>query len=425
MSRVGDEGPAVGAILDDLYRVERRLGEGSMGIVVGARDLVLQRDVAIKLIRSGLISGAELRERFLIEARAMARVNHPNVLKIFAFGDFEGSPYVVIELVEGKTLEEWLRELESAGVLPDIDVALRILDSICAGTQAIHDAKMIHRDLKPSNVLLDAGLRVRVADLGLAHLVRENKSAKREVVGTPSYMAPEIGFEREVAPELAPRADVYSLACMAYKLFTGHAPFERDTVLATIVAHGTEPVVPPSVARPELGAEFDAVIQRALAKDPADRTPSADAFRRELREARERANEPLRILLAEDDDDFREALTLALAHEFPSATIDAVANGALALRAFDALPHSVVVIDLQMPELDGMELTGLLRARDAAERVPIIVLTASGGTDEWKRLSAMGADGFLVKPVNFADVITLVRRALGERTRISAPPRAP
>ena len=92
MSRVGDEGPAVGAILDDLYRVERRLGEGSMGIVVGARDLVLQRDVAIKLIRSGLISGAELRERFLIEARAMARVNHPNVLKIFAFGDFEGSP---------------------------------------------------------------------------------------------------------------------------------------------------------------------------------------------------------------------------------------------------------------------------------------------------------------------------------------------
>ncbi|HEY8038439.1 MAG TPA: protein kinase [Polyangiaceae bacterium] len=409
--------PPAGTLVDGLYRIMGPLGRGGMGVVMLARDEVLDREVALKLIRPPRV-GSGLRDRFLTEARAMARVNHPNVLQIHAFGQHRGTPYLVMEYVDGQTVGQWLREARRAGVLPDMDASLRILDATCLGAQAIHDAKTVHCDLKPSNVLLDAELRVRVADLGLADLVRDLMSpGKRELAGTSWYMAPEIALEHRVAPELVARADVYSLGCIAYELFTGQVPFKGPTTLATLLEHAITAPVAPSALRPELDRAFDEVVLRALAKEPAARTPSAEAFRRELVAAHYRTREPVRILVAEDDPDSRQVLEIVLRHEFPGAEIEAVEDGAQALAAFDAHPPSVAIIDLAMPVLDGLALTGLLRARVAAARMPIIVLTASGGPEEWKRLLAMGADGFLVKPANMADLATLVRRALGDRSR--------
>jgi serine/threonine-protein kinase len=416
------KGPLMGTLVDGAYRLLSPLGQGGMGVVLLARDEILDRDVALKLIRPELL-GSGLRDRFLTEARAMARVNHPNVLQIHAFGQHQRTPYIVMELVRGQTVEAWLLKTKVAGVLPDIDASLRILERTCLGVQAIHDAHTVHRDLKPSNILLDANLRVRVADLGLANLVRAQSAGKREVVGTPSYMAPEVALDQDVPPDLVARADVYSLACIAYEMFTGRVPFKGPTVVATFIEHALTTAVAPSELRPDLNPQMDAVILRALAKDPAARTPSAEAFRRELVAAREGTREPVRILLAEDNREFRELLEMALSEEFPLAEIEAVADGAQALAAFDARRHSAVIIDLRMPCLDGLELTGLLRARDTASKVPIIVLTSEGGADEWKRLSAMGADGFLVKPVNLVDVVTLLRRALGDRSRSFLPPK--
>jgi eukaryotic-like serine/threonine-protein kinase len=414
--------PPAGTLIDGHYRLIRPLGRGGMGVVLLARDEVLDRDVALKLIRAGG-SDSDLRDRFLTEARAMARVNHPNVLQIHAFGHHEGTPYLVMEFVEGQTVGAWLRAATRSGGLPDIEASLRILEAICLGTQAIHDAKTVHGDLKPSNVLLDADLRVRVADLGLAQLDRDlQSSGRREIAGTMSYMAPEIALERTVAPELLARADVYSLGCIAYELLTGQVPLRGPTALATLLDHAVTTPVPPSSQRPEIDPALDEIVLRALAKDPAARTSSAEAFRRELVAARSSTREPVRILVAEDDPDFRELLELLLRNEFPQAEIETVEDGAQALAAFDARPHSVVIIDLRMPNVDGLQLTILLRARATASRVPIIVLTASGGADEWRKLSAMGADGFLVKPVNLEDVVTLVRRALGDRARSTPPP---
>jgi DNA-binding response OmpR family regulator len=130
--------------------------------------------------------------------------------------------------------------------------------------------------------------------------------------------------------------------------------------------------------------------------------------------------EPRRIVIAEDYDDFREMLTLALSLAFPNTEIESVADGRAALAAFDRNRPSVVIVDLQMPELDGLELTRLLRARDPLGRIPIIVLTASGGSSDWKRLSAMGADRLLVKPVVIDDVVNVVRRSLRERSAASS-----
>jgi serine/threonine-protein kinase len=411
-------GPAPGTKIAGVFTVERVLGQGGMGIVLLAHDEVLDRDVAIKFVRKDLLHEPELRDRFLTEARAMARVRHPNVLPIYAFGVYEEAPYFVTEHVDGQTVESWLRE-RPAGTFPDLERALRILEDTCDGVAAIHAAQTVHRDLKPGNLLLDAEFRVRVADMGVADLLRRaGGSERREIVGTPEYMAPENVVQSEVPAELVHRADVYALGCLAFELLTGTTPFRKKGTLAGMLARLLEAVPAPSSVRPGLDPAFDEVVLHALAKDPKERTPSAEALRRALVAARDKTRDPVRILLADDDDDFRELLGATLRHEFPDATNESVREGGAALEAFDARSHSVAIVDLQMPDLDGMQLTEILRTRDAARNVPIIVITASGGPAEWRRLAALGADGFLVKPVNVKDVVTLVRRALEERSSI-------
>jgi serine/threonine-protein kinase len=210
---------------------------------------------------------------------------------------------------------------------------------------------------------------------------------------------------------------------MAYELLTGTLPFTGESSMAIMLKHAGEQPVPPSKRRPGLSPAFDDVILKALSKLPKERTSSADLFRRSLKEARAASVEPVRILVAEDDPDFRDLLALKLGMEFPNADIVCVDNGRALIDAFDHQPASVVMIDLQMPILDGVAVTALLRARPEAESVPIVVMTASGGPQEWKLLSSLGADRFLVKPVNLQDVVSTLRSALRERT--SNPPSAP
>ncbi len=401
--------PVVGDVVGGVYRIVGELGRGAMGVVLLGFDLRLHRKVAIKFVSSSDFAD-DMHERFLQEARAMALVNHPNVLAIHSFGEHGTIPYFVMELVEGRTVDAWLAASDEP---PDIDAALAILHDVCAGVSAIHDAGTVHCDLKPSNVLLDGRMRVRVADLGLA-APYINGGVTKVIAGTPEYMAPELAFDDD--QPASPITDVYALGCMAYELLTGELPFDAETGLEIMVKHATEQPIPPSRRRPGLPAAFDDVILKALHKQPEDRTSSADLFRRSLKEARASSLEPVRILVAEDDPDFRDLLALKLGMEFPDADIVCVDNGRALVDAFDQKPASVVMIDLQMPQLDGVAVTALLRARRDAESVPIIVMTASGGPQEWKLLSSLGADRFLVKPVNLQDVVTTLRNAVRERS---------
>ncbi|HXK20930.1 MAG TPA: response regulator, partial [Polyangiaceae bacterium] len=153
----------------------------------------------------------------------------------------------------------------------------------------------------------------------------------------------------------------------------------------------------------------------ALAKAPSARPASVELFRTQLLAARRRSLEPRRILLAEDDADFRELLQLVLEQEFPAANVECVANGKLLVEAFERETPSVVVLDLHMPELDGVGCTTLLRAKPIARAVPIIIMTAMGGPKEWELLSSLGADRFLVKPISMDDLVSTIRRVLRER----------
>jgi serine/threonine-protein kinase len=255
---------------------------------------------------------------------------------------------------------------------------------------------------------------VRVSDLGLA--VRfQHGSLVKEMVGTPGYIAPEI----QAGPEgggATPQSDLYSLGCVAFELLTGKPPFTAATNDALAALHALAKAPLPSSRRPELPPAFDDVLLSALAKEPTQRPESVEHFRRALQSARADSLEPRRILVADDDPDFRELIELVLKRNFPAAEIECVADGRSAVAAFDRHTPSAVVIDLHMPNLDGFGVTALLRARPHSRPVPIILMTALGGSREWELLSSLGADRFLVKPVNLDDLVTTIRRALRERS---------
>jgi serine/threonine protein kinase len=405
-----------GTLIGNVYRVKHRLGSGAMGTVLLAHDEVLDRNVALKFVREHLLDEL-FRARFVTEARAMARVSHPNVVQIHAFGEHCGLPYFVMEFVEGTTLDVWLSEHPAP--LP-LALCRELLNGICNGVSAIHDTHALHRDLKPSNVLIHPDLRPRVADLGLALLCSAEKAMPSEVVGTPAYMAPEIFLGAPIAAEFGTRADVYSLGCIAYEILTGRQPYPSSSGKNLPNQHLNAPVPSLREARTDLSEEFDHVVQRALAKDPAERTPSAETFRREIARACDGASDPVSILVAEDNEDFREALDETLKRAFAGAEIECVADGYAALEAFDRRRPSVAILDFRMPGLDGMQLTRLFRARSESSGIPIVVLTASGGSEEWQEFRAQGADRMLVKPVVLDDVVALIKRVLRERHPESA-----
>lgn len=404
--------PEPGAIVGGTYRVVAELGRGSMGVVLSAFDQKLERTVAIKLIRAELLDSG-FRRRFMDEARVMAQINHPNVVCIHAFGEHCSMPYFVMELVEGTNLEQWQRRVPAP---PDIGLSVKVLNDVCLGVRAIHEAGAVHRDIKPSNILLDAQLRSRVADFGVS--ARALGSDGAEVVGTPGYIPPEVVLSPDKQKSPDPRSDVYSLGCIAYELLTGVHPFKRrGEPLWTVVPTEPVPIPLPSSVRVGLPTTFDRVLCHALEWDVEQRTPSVEALRRGLIDAMESDGTPERVVVAEDDEAFRDLIELRLRKEFPGVDIECVGNGLAALDAVARKPTSVALIDLQMPAMDGVALTAQLRDREDLSSMPIIVLTASGGAREWQRLSTMGADRFLVKPVQLDDVVTFIRQALRERGR--------
>jgi serine/threonine-protein kinase len=284
-------GPQAGALLDGTYRILRPLGEGGMGLVLLARDERLDREVAIKVIRPDC---REYEDRLIDEARAMARVHHQNVVEIYAFGSYADAPYFVMEYLPSETLDTWCAR--HGGPPIPIEDVLRILDPVCQGVAAIHASDTTHRDLKPSNILIGPSFRVMVADLGLARPIAPwSETAGRDTVsGTPEYIAPEVAMQKDVAPHLRARADVYSLAVIAFELLTGRLPFVASTPVELLRAHALHPPPAPRSIKPDLPEAIDEVLLLALAKDPVNRTASATAFRKALEKALERpaASEP-------------------------------------------------------------------------------------------------------------------------------------
>ena len=252
------------------YRLGPALGRGGMGEVFRATDEQLGRVVAVKLL---LPSGHDERgaERFQREARAAARLSDPHVVSVYDFGQHEDSFFLVMELVEGRTVAA---ELAEGGPLPK-DRAIRIIEQAAAGLAAAHREDVVHRDVKPGNLLLAADGTVKVADFGIAHLPGEGASTLTvtgQIIGSTHYLAP----ERARGGQAGKPADVYALGCVLYQLVTGEPPFTAEHPAAILYQHVDAAPVPPSATRPELGGAFEQVLLQMLAKEAADRPSAAE-----------------------------------------------------------------------------------------------------------------------------------------------------
>lgn len=258
-----------------------------MGAVYRARDVRLDRLVALKVVRPELLSDGGARQRFRREAQLVARLQHPSIVSIFDYGTFvDGGAFLVMELVRGEDLR---RVLQREGRL-ETERAVRILTTVCAAIEAAHREGVLHRDLKPENILLPGGgLNAKVLDFGVAKAMREELEADHlttatgtaltaagMIVGTPAYMAPE--QLRGVVPDA--RSDVFSLAVIAFEMLTGELPFGRGSLAEIVLGHARgAPAFPAGPAVPE---GLQQAVGAALETDAARRTRSAEAFARQL-----------------------------------------------------------------------------------------------------------------------------------------------
>lgn len=276
--------PAIGHLLDGRYRIGRRIARGGMASVYEALDTRLDRTCAVKIMHHGLVDDAAFVERFKREARAAARLSHPNVVNVFDQGDDPaldgGTLYLVMELVDGHTLRDVIRDEAPM----DPAHALALMEPIVSALAAAHRSGLIHRDIKPENVLIadaKSGGRVKVADFGLAKAVSadtQHTATGGVIIGTVSYLAPELVVDGTSDA----RADVYAAGVVLYELLTGEKPHAGESPIAIAYKHVHEDVPPPSRLAPAVPAYVDALVARATARDRDQRPADAGVLLHQL-----------------------------------------------------------------------------------------------------------------------------------------------
>ncbi len=258
-------------VLADRYRLDQPLATGGMGTVHRAFDQSLGRPVAVKVLRHSLASDPTFIERFRREARAAAALSHAGVARVFDYGERDGGPFIVMELVEGQNLAQRIAE---RGPLPWQD-ACALGAQVARALHAAHDLGLVHRDVKPANILLDRNGIAKVTDFGIARAAQATTLTRTGMVlGSANYVAP----EQAQGVTVKAAADQYSLGCVLFEAITGAPPYRGANAVAIATQHVDAPVPNPRNRLPSLPGHVAALLMRALAKDPADRFPSADAM---------------------------------------------------------------------------------------------------------------------------------------------------
>ncbi len=262
-------GPMRGNIVDGRYALGESLGSGGMGEVYLTHDEVLERDVALKVLRSQYAGDEEFTERFRREARSAASLSHPHIVQVYDRGETEdGTSYIAMEYVPGGTLKEHIERRGPFGARETAAVGAQIADAL----EAAHERGVIHRDIKPQNVLVTASGDLKVTDFGIARAASAvTSSASNAIFGTAGYISP----EQALGEPVGPASDLYSLGVILYEMLTGELPFTADNSIAVCMKHVTESLRPPKDLNPDIPEGMDALVVMLLAKDPAERYASA------------------------------------------------------------------------------------------------------------------------------------------------------
>ncbi len=267
-----------GTVVDGRYRVVSRLGSGGMADVYLAQDTLLGRQVALKLLHHRFSEDQEFVERFRREASSAAGLSHPNVVSVYDRGEWDGTYYIAMEYLPGRSLKAVVRE--HGPLAPDdaIDIAIQILLAL----RFAHRRGIIHRDIKPHNVILDEEGRAKVTDFGIARAGASDMTMTGSIMGTAQYLSPEQAQGHPVSET----SDLYAVGVVLYELLTGVVPFEGESAVTIALKQVSAQPTPPSQRNPQVGPALDAVVMRSLAKDPAARFASADDLIAALQQAR-------------------------------------------------------------------------------------------------------------------------------------------
>lgn len=287
-----------GYLLGERYRIIDTLGEGGMANVYLAEDIILQRKVAVKILRLDLRNEPQTQARFQREALATSELSHPNIVSVLDVGTDHGLPYMVMEYVDGPDLKDYIRENSPL----DLREVIRIMDQILSAVALAHKHNVIHRDLKPQNILMDKRGNIKIADFGIAVALNQSSITQtNSVMGSVHYMSP----EQTRGGLVTKQSDIYSLGIILYELITETVPFNGDTPVSIALKHAQEPI--PSIRKKDRSVPqaLENVVLKATAKDPRDRYPSAQAMKADLDSSLDptRADEPVFVPTHGNNDD--------------------------------------------------------------------------------------------------------------------------
>jgi serine/threonine protein kinase len=410
-SREGARFP-VGTLISETYEITAVLGVGGMGVVYEAKDLGLNRVVALKFALTEQ-DALTLRK----EAQGLAALRHPNLVGIYSLGRHHGHDYMVMERIHGVTLEQRIDEAWKKREPIPLDEVLDLLVAITDALTAVHRAGIVHHDIKSANVMVTAS-RVVLMDFGLVTPEFAVKRGKL-IAGSIDYIAPEI-ITNSIKPGSGHLVDLYALGVLAFELLTGRPPFWSESPQATFVAHLGAPVPDVRAVRSDVPPKLAELIEALLAKSPDDRPESAEVLLWKLTALRSggpRASEPpsMSVLIIDDDPEICAVLKRALKHTFPRLEVEATTSPNEALRRVEQRTPDIALVDLNMPDINGIELCMHLRSLPEGRTPTVVAMSAAASDNDLLVLESLGIEHFVPKDTDFiarmCEVLGDLRRA--------------
>ncbi len=398
---------SIGEVVAETYEIKAVLGAGGMGEVYDAHDRVLNRHVALKVVRANIASDYLLRE-----GRALAAIHHPGIVTVHAMGEHRGIGFLVLERVRGLSLDRLLDDRRLRRERLQVGEALDLLVAVADALSVVHRAGLTHRDVKPGNVMLAPGGRVVLMDFGLV-LPHADRPGHRSVAGSLQYMAPE-ALTGDVAEGAGALLDVYALGVLGFELLAGVVPFDGAQPLDLYRAKKRVPGPRLEDHRSDVPSALSHLLLHMMAPEPHDRPHGAEAALWQLRALRARtasgeSMRPFSVLIVDDDEDMREALALYVRAGAPDAEIERTGEGKQAVRSVRRRVPDLLLLDLDLPDINGIEVCMLLRGMQLGDDCMIVSVSGRATRADVELLQQLGVRSLEKGPTLMSELVKVVQ----------------